>query len=788
MCARAAPELARRPTREPDHACENRALLGLARDLAATPQHILQRMADVALELCRAHSSGFSLLTEDGERFEWASIAGRWAAHVGGGTPRDFGPCGMVLDCDEPLLFWHPETAFPYLAEATPCIDEGLLLPFHVAGKAVGTIWIISHDESRRFDAEDLRIMTSLAVFASAAYQAQRDSEHRFREILDALPAAVYTTDTRGRITQYNKAAVDTAGRVPRLGTDEWCVSWKLHRPNGDPLPHDECPMAVALKEERPVRGAEIVIERPDGSRLHAMPYPTPLYDPSGKLRGAINMIVDVTERKRVEDHLRAIVETTPECVKLVARDGTLLEMNSAGLAMVGAQSPDRVVGRSVYDLVAPEHRDAFRAFNEGVCDGRRGTLEFDVIDLAGVRHHMETHAVPLRTPDGATVQLALARDVTERRRAERLLREADRRKDEFIATLSHELRNPLAPLRSALNVLRLQGRGADDGTRRVHEIMDRQLSHLVRLVDDLLEVSRITTGAIELKRERMDLSGLLRSAVEASAPVIREAGHELTLQLPEQPLEIDGDRVRLTQVFSNLLNNAARFTDKGGRITLSAAVANGRAQVSVSDSGRGFDPASAGQLFDMFAKGRNSTGLGIGLALARRLARLHDGDIEARSDGEGRGAEFIVSLPLATPALDAPAPLEPPAAESPALTRRVLVADDNEDSAEMLAALVRTLGAEVCVAFDGQQAIDAARSFRPDVVVLDIGMPNVDGYEAARRIRTEAGATGLQIIALTGWGQESDRRRARDAGFDAHLVKPVDLDALRGLLEANPR
>ncbi len=661
ISARASLELARRATRAPDHVAENRALLDLARDLAATPQRILQRMADVALGLCRAHSAGFSLLTEDGKRFYWAAIAGRWAQHVGGGTPREFGPCGMVLDSDDPLLFWHPETTFPYLAEARPCIDEGLLLPFHVAGKAVGTIWVISHDESRRFDREDLRVMTSLATFASAAYQAQRDSEHRFR----------------------------------------------------------------------------------------------------------------------------AIVETTPECVKLLARDGALLEMNSAGLRMIAAARPEDVIGKSVYDLIAPEHREAFRTFNERVCDGERGTLEFDLIDLVGTRHSMETHAVPLRALDGATVHLALTRDITERRKTEQLLRDADRRKDEFIATLSHELRNPLAPLRTGLTVLRLQG-GTEDKTRRIHDVMDRQLDHLVRLVDDLLEVSRITSGTIELKRERLDLAAVVRSAVEASSPVVDGAGHALELKLPGQPIEVEGDRVRLAQVFSNLINNAARFTEGRGRITIAVGVENGRARVCVRDTGRGFDPERAEVLFQMFARGGNSTGLGIGLALSRRLARLHDGDIEARSAGEGRGAEFIVRLPIAPAARNgARTSSESPEVHGQLQARRVLVADDNEDSADMLATLIRTLGGDVRVALDGEEAVEAAISFRPEVAVLDIGMPKIDGYEAARRIRNQLGQNGPKLIALTGWGQESDRRRARDAGFDAHLVKPFDLDVLRQLLVA---
>ena len=270
------------------------------------------------------------------------------------------------------------------------------------------------------------------------------------------------------------------------------------------------------------------------------------------------------------EDHLRAIVETTPECVKILARDGTILQMNASGLAMVGAPSAEAVIGKNAYTRLVPEHREAFEAFIQRVCDGEKGTLEFDLLAFAGKRQHMETHAAPLRMADQTTVALMLTRDVTSRRAAEVALREADRRKDEFIATLSHELRNPLAPLRNALNLLRLTTR-PEGNVARVYDVMERQLGHLVRLVDDLLEASRISRGVLELRRERVELASVVQSAVEASSPVIREAGHELVVKLPQELVCFDGDRVRLAQIFSNLLNNAARFTDAGGRVTIDA-------------------------------------------------------------------------------------------------------------------------------------------------------------------------------------------------------------------------
>ncbi len=364
-----------------------------------------------------------------------------------------------------------------------------------------------------------------------------------------------------------------------------------------------------------------------------------------------------------------------------------------------------------------------------------------------------------------------------QRERAESALRESDRRKDDFIALLSHELRNPLAPLRSGLELLRLKPTAGE----QVRTMMQRQVDHLVRLVDDLLETSRISRGLLELRRDAVELGDVLRSAVESADPIVREAGHRLELEMPSEPLWLRGDPVRLAQSFANLLNNAARYTPRGGTIWLRAIPeGEGSVCVSVRDTGRGFAPENRARLFEMFSRGEGSSGLGIGLALVRKLIDMHGGSVEARSEGEGRGAEFLVRLPL-----ERPAGPEQVAGVKAANARscRILVADDNADAAESLAMLLRTLGNEVSVACDGVDAVQAVGEFRPDVVLLDIGMPRLDGYEAARKIRQTPLGTHVRLVALTGWAQEADRRRAREAGFDAHLVKPADLDALRRVM-----
>ena len=372
-----------------------------------------------------------------------------------------------------------------------------------------------------------------------------------------------------------------------------------------------------------------------------------------------------------------------------------------------------------------------------------------------------------------------LSMAIEERARLLRELQDADRRKDEFLATLSHELRNPLAPLRNALQLLRLADR-RDSATAPVHEMMERQVEHLVRLVDDLLEMSRITRGAFELRREAIDLGVVVRNAVETSRPLIDAAAHRLEVNVPEEPLHAEGDPVRLTQILSNLLNNAARYTPRGGEIAVSLEREAGAATIRVRDNGTGISPEMLPRLFGMFARGESSTGLGIGLALARKLAEMHGGAIEAGSAGPGQGAEFTVRLPLSS---GVPRESSPKGAAKPIVARhRILVVDDNRDAAQSIGMLLSFLGAEVEVANDGAAALAAFARERPAAVLLDLGMPGMDGYEVARRLRA-AGADRVPIIALTGWGQEEDRRRVREAGFDRHLIKPADMGALRALL-----
>jgi PAS domain S-box-containing protein len=444
--------------------------------------------------------------------------------------------------------------------------------------------------------------------------------------------------------------------------------------------------------------------------------------------------------------------------------------------------------------LVHPDDKAAVMATLADHLEGRTDFYECE----HRIRHKdgswrwiLDRGRVVARAADGRPLRaLGTHADVTARREAEEALRAADRRNDEFLAMLAHELRNPLAPIRNAVQVLRKSDENQPttrQHLRRLLPMIDRQVHHLVRLVDDLLEVSRISRGKIELRKEPVELASVIGHAVDTSLPLIQEAGHRLAMALPEEPMRLDADPVRLAQVFSNLLNNAARYTPPGGRIGVRAERRGHEVAVSVCDTGEGILADELPRVFDPFTQvsrsiDRFQEGLGLGLALVRSLVELHGGRVEVHSEGLGQGSEFVVYLPLAPQRPDS-AETDRAAVAVPPGVQRILVVDDNRDAADSLGVLLEAPAREVRVVYDGPAAITALTAFRPQAIVLDLGMPGLDGLETARRIRQLPEGRTVTLIAVTGWGQDEDRRRTREAGFDHHLVKPVDGDLLQALL-----
>jgi PAS domain S-box-containing protein len=506
----------------------------------------------------------------------------------------------------------------------------------------------------------------------------------------------------------------------------------------------------------------------------------------------------DITVRKRAEDALResegrfrALADASPALVYQFDVDGNVIYLNQR---CVAAQLPDPAVPGQAQggwkDIARPADMDAYlREVYEGI--RARGTFTQRVHTMVkdGSWHWFESHVSSWYSGEGEhRGYVGISLDITGAVQAEEALKEADRRKDEFLATLAHELRNPLAPISNAVQLMRRpDGRRQSD---RVVEMVGRQVSQMARLVDDLLEVSRITRGKIDLKLERVPFAEIVQGAIETSQPMIDRAGHQLAVAVPEQPLILEADRVRLTQVFSNLLNNAAKYTDTGGRIWFDVRREDAQVVASVRDTGIGIPADELPRVFDMFAQahrsaGRGQGGLGIGLTMVRSLVEMHHGSVEAHSAGPGQGSEFIVRLPLAAdhdvddhvPQLGQARP------SAPFHGQRILVVDDNRDAADTLGLLLESDGAEVRVVYDGRAALAMAETFLPTSVLLDLGMPGMDGYEVARRLRQDERFSGLRIAALTGWGQDADRRQTRNRGFTHHLTKPVSLEELHQIL-----
>jgi PAS domain S-box-containing protein len=539
---------------------------------------------------------------------------------------------------------------------------------------------------------------------------------------------------------------------------------------------------------------------RSDGQRLQVSLTISPIKDDAGTVVGASKIVRDITERKRVEADRQmfvTLVETSTDFICMSDLDGIPFFVNRAGLLQVGLTSIEQAKNTPVREFFFPEDQHwMMEEFFPQVRTLGYGEVEVRFRNFrTGEARWMAYKVVALTDANGRPTAFAtVSQDVTDRRRMEDHLRalaadlsEADRRKNEFLATLAHELRNPLAPISNAVQVLRRHGSVDKDAVEAASGLLQRQVAHLARLVDDLLDMSRITRGRIELRREKVELEAVVRQVVEATRAQYRNMNHELTIAMPDEPVLLDADATRLAQILGNLLTNACKFTDRGGRVSLTVERTDGTVEIRVRDNGIGIAAGDLPKVFDMFTQldsslERSRDGLGIGLTLVKNLVEMHGGSITVRSEGRGTGSEFLVSLPtiVEAPSVDG---IGPARSTDTAVGRRILIVDDNEDGASSLSMLLKFGGHETFIAHDGREALRLADELRPDVILLDIGLPGMSGYQVCQQIRQEPWGRDIVLVAVTGWGQEDDRIRSREAGFDAHIVKPVDPDLLAKII-----
>jgi PAS domain S-box-containing protein len=634
------------------------------------------------------------------------------------------------------------------------------------------------------------------AMEVARSRQALRESEVRFTRFMQHLPGLAWIKDEAGRYVFANasaqKAFQSTAAEL-------------YGKTDAEVFPDDTAHQFQendkrALAKEPGIQTIE-TLQHEDGTIHYSLvnKFAIPCVDGNPPLIGG--MAIDITDRKRAEESLREseqrfrnMADHAPVMIWVTEADGSCSFLGKTWYQFTGRAAADSL-GFGWIDAVHPDDRNAAREIFLAANERQEAFAHEYRLQGRNGQYYWVMDAASPRFDDNGTFlgYIGSVIDITKRKQDEEALREsalalkeADRRKDEFLALLAHELRNPLAPIRTGVELMRLAG---DDPAvvEEVRTTMERQSQQMVRLIDDLLDVSRITRGTLELRKSRVELAAVVESAVETVDPIIRELGHELKIELPKQPIVVEGDPTRLAQVISNLLNNAAKYMPRGGRIDLRAKRERSTVTISVKDAGIGIPAEMLDRIFDMFIQVDGSLerahgGLGIGLTLVKRLVEMHGGSVEAQSPGENQGSEFTVRLPIVIELMRQP---EESKGQGPMRSgkRRILIVDDNESAAHILGMLLKALGNDVQTAFDAETAIPLAEQFRPDVILLDLGMPKMNGYEAARHIRSQPWGKTMVLAALTGWGQEDDKRRTREAGFDHHFVKPLDPAILQKFL-----
>jgi PAS domain S-box-containing protein len=658
-------------------------------------------------------------------------------------------------------------------------------------------------DEDARLRAVALQNAHSILVARRRAEEALRQQSEWLRTTLASIGDAVITTDVDGRVTFMNAVAQALTGwpQTDALGHRLPDVFQIVHEETREPVNN---PAIGALKTNSTIRLANhtVLVSR-TGQEYAIDDSAAPIRDETGAIVGAVLVFRDVSERRRTDlarAHLAAIVESSDDAIVSKTLQSVILSWNK-GAERIFGYAADEAIGRPITILIPPDRLGEEQDILARIVRGEH-IEHFETVRVCKDGRLLDVSLTisPIRNTEGTIVGASkVARDISHRKalearnielreREQRARQEAEaasRAKDEFLAMLGHELRNPLSPILTALQLMKLRGGG---GLEREREVIERQVGYLTRLVEDLLDVSRITRGTVAIKEEHVGVTDLVAKGIEIASPLLDQRTHVLEVDVPRN-LWVRGDAVRLSQVMSNLITNAAKYTPPGGRITVRATDERGDVVVRVRDTGIGIAPDVLPKVFDLFVQerqdiDRSQGGLGLGLTIVRNLVERHGGTVSAHSDGPGAGSEFVVRLPRAdTPAAPGATADVRPVSESAlapsGASLRILIVDDSVDGAEMLAAALSAKGHKTQVAFDGPDALRVATTFRPAVVFLDIGLPVMDGYELAARLRELPELNGVRLFALTGYGQVSDRQKARDAGFDHHFTKPIDLDAI---------
>ncbi len=723
-------------------------------------EHLLKNdVAVILMDVCMPEQDGFELVELIRQHHRFRDTAVIFVSAV------------QMTDVD--LIKGYQSGAVDYVS--VPIIPEIL--------RAKVEVFVDLHRKTRALE----RMNLGLEARVNERTAELQESEMRFRLMADTIPSLIWTADREGNLSYANERFQQYIGEtIVREG--HWLFD-AIH-----PEDRDHC---LAAWEEAIACAAPLEIEHrtkaQDGTYRWYLTRALPQFEQEGQLGAWFGVSTDIELQKqaatRVKDSERlykAIGDSLDFGIWIADTTGRNLYTSDSFLNLLGITQEECAAGVWTERIIDKGDAAGIQACAEAMSAGEPFSRELWFLGADGHEHPVLSRGVPIKDAEGNVVSwVGINLDIAQMKDAENSLREADRRKDEFLATLAHELRNPLAPIKSGLDLMRIKG---DDPVtlRDLRAMLERQVNQMVRLVDDLLDVSRITRGALTLQMSETNLADVIRASVETSMPGIASKSHDLQINLPNKPLMLLGDATRLAQVFSNLLNNAARYTPPSGSISIGAEVDGSYAVVRVTDNGIGFDPEKASVIFDMFTQvdkdSRTGGGLGIGLTLAKRLIELHDGEISAASMGPDMGSTFEVKIPLAE--VRSVGPAESARADTGVDALRIVIADDNEDAAYLLKLMLTALGHEVVVGNCGVEAVRLVEEFDPHVAILDIGMPNMNGYEAARHIRREGWGQTVFLIALTGWGQPEDRRQTMEAGFNRHLTKPADVQNLTGILK----